>query len=164
MILNECVVNTNNGTCADCGGESTCGECSGCNWTSGTIDTTDRTCSGVWGSSCVGSDPQLGDYSYDGCSASSYYSSGFWVDEVTVNATLIQLGDTIKVTCNFDCQQTSSNNDLAISYYNGIEIVQVWSQDRECYDGDYSYDIVTNGVAGEQYVRCQIGYYNYNPT
>jgi hypothetical protein len=126
-------------------------------------DRTPRTCSDVWGASCVGSDPLTSDYSFDSCSAGSYYSSGFWVDEVTVDATTVAIGDTINITCNYDCYSSSSLNDLAISYYNGTWN-QIWSQDASCIDGDYSAQVNVSGEVGEQWVRCQIGYYYYNPT
>jgi hypothetical protein len=126
-------------------------------------DRTLRTCSGVWGASCVGADPTTSDYSYDSCSSGSYYSTGFWVDEVTVDATTVAIGDTINITCNYDCYSTSSYNDLAISYYNGTWNT-IWSQDASCTDGDYSTQVNVSGNLGEQYVRCQIGYTNSNPT
>jgi sporulation protein YlmC with PRC-barrel domain len=124
------------------------------------LDSTPRTCSGVWGASCVGSDPSTGDYSYDGCAAGSYYSTGFWVDEAIVNASVVALGDTIKITCDYDCYSSSSLNDLAIMYYNGTWN-KIWRQDDECTDGNYSVDVVVSGDIGEQYARCSIGYNNY---
>jgi len=127
------------------------------NWTS-------RTCSGVWGASCVGEDPGVGDYSYDACAVTSYHSSDFYVNEVSVNATELKIGETINITCNYDCHASSNLNDLAISYYNGIDWTQVWSQDTECVDGDYSVNVVINGLVGEQYARCSIGYSDFNPT
>ena len=33
LTIQECGINSDNGTCADCGGETTCGDCSGCEWT-----------------------------------------------------------------------------------------------------------------------------------
>jgi len=126
-------------------------------------DRTVRTCSGVWGASCEGADPGLGDYSYDGCSTGSYYSTGFWVDEVYVDATTVAIGDTINITCDFDCYATSSYNDLAISYYNG-SWNQIWNQDTSCTDGNYSTTVVVSGDIGVQKARCQIGYYSSNPT
>jgi hypothetical protein len=128
------------------------------------VDRTERTCSEVWGASCDGIDPGVGDYSYDSCSVSSYYGSGgFVVDEVYVDATTVAIGDTINITCNFDCYSTSNLNDLAISYYNG-SWTQVWSQDSSCTDGNYSTSVTVSGDLGEQYARCQIGYNVNNPT
>ena len=34
FIIPECTTNPDNGTCEDCGGETTCGDCSGCSWDS----------------------------------------------------------------------------------------------------------------------------------
>ena len=119
-----------------------------------------RSCSDVWGASCEGSDPGLGDYSYDSCSAGSYYSNGFWVDQTTVNATSVAIGDVIEITCTYDCYSTSSLNDLAIMYYNGTWN-KIWRQDSECTDGNYSVDVVVSGDLGEQYARCSIGYNSY---
>jgi hypothetical protein len=143
-------------TCSD----ANCGEI---NVSLDPIDRTPRTCSEVWGASCVGSDPLTSDYSFDGCSAGSYYSSGFWVDEVTVDATTVAIGNTINITCNYDCYSSSSLNDLAISYYDGTWN-QIWSQDASCIDGDYSVQVNVSGDIGEQWVRCQIGYEYYNPS
>ena len=126
-------------------------------------DRTPRTCSEVWGESCEGADPYTANYSFDGCAAGSYYSSGFWVDEVTVDATTVEVGDTINITCNYDCYSSSSLNDISISYYNGTWN-QIWSQDSSCTDGDYSAQVVVSGEPGEQWARCQIGYDYYTPT
>ncbi len=123
-------------------------------------DRTPRTCSEVWGASCSGSDPLKGDYSYSSCSVGSYYSNGFWVDEVTVDATTVAIGDTINITCNYDCYSSSSLNDLAIMYYNGTWN-KIWRQDSACTDGDYSVSVNVSGEVGEQYARCSIGYNNY---
>jgi sporulation protein YlmC with PRC-barrel domain len=119
-----------------------------------------RSCSDVWGASCEGSDPGVGDYSYDSCSAGSYYSNGFWVDETTVNATSVAIGDVISITCTYDCYSTSSLNDLAIMYYNGTWN-KIWRQDSSCTDGNYSVDVEISGDLGVQYARCSIGYNNY---
>ena len=120
-------------------------------------DRTPRTCSGVWGASCEGADPTTSDYSYDGCTSGAYYSSGFWVDEVYVDATTVAIGDTINITCDFDCYSTSSYNTLAISYYNG-SWHQIWNQTNSCTDGNYSTTVVVSGNVGEQYARCQMSY------
>jgi len=128
------------------------------------VDRTPRTCSGVWGASCVGSDPSTSSYSYDSCSVGSYYTgTGWWVDEVTVDATTVSIGDTINITCTFNCYSTSSFNDLAISYYNGTWN-QIWSQDASCTDGNYSTIVTVSGSTGEQKARCQIGYTANNPS
>ncbi|MBL7054586.1 hypothetical protein ISS05_02420, partial [Candidatus Woesearchaeota archaeon] len=129
-----------------------------------TVDRTPRTCSGVWGASCLGSDPTTSSYSYDSCSAGSYYTgTGWWVDEVTVDATTVSIGDTINITCTFNCYSTSSQNDIAISYYNGTWN-QIWSQDASCTDGNYSTTVAVSGSTGEQKARCQIGYTANNPS
>ncbi|MBT7402668.1 hypothetical protein HN777_02675 [Candidatus Woesearchaeota archaeon] len=137
-------------------------DCANINVSLDPTDRTPRTCSGVWGESCVGSDPTTANYSIN-CSAGSYYSSGFWVDEVTVDATTVAIGDTINITCNYDCYSSSNLNDLAISYYNGTWN-QIWSQDLACTDGDYSAQVNVSGDVGEQWARCQIAYYLYTPT
>jgi hypothetical protein len=123
-------------------------------------DRTIRTCSGVWGASCIGSDPTTSDYSYDSCAAGSYYSTGFWVDEVFVDATTIAIGDTLNITCDFDCYSSSNLNDIAIMYYNGTWN-KIWRQDSSCVDGNYSALVNISGNLGEQYARCSIGYNNY---
>jgi len=123
-------------------------------------DRTTRTCSEVWGASCEGPDPGVGDYSYDGCAAGSYYGSGFEVDEVYVDATTVAIGDTINITCDYDCYSSSNLNDIAIMYYNGTWN-KIWRQDDACTDGNYSQAVVVSGDVGEQYVRCSIGYNNY---
>ncbi|MBT4651737.1 hypothetical protein HOC13_04430, partial [Candidatus Woesearchaeota archaeon] len=123
-------------------------------------DRTERTCSGVWGSSCEGPDPGVGDYSYDGCSAGSYYGSGFEVDEVYVDATTVAIGDTINITCTYDCYSSSNLNDIAIMYYNGTW-TKLWNQDNACTDGNYSVQVNISGDLGEQYARCSIGYNAY---
>ncbi|MFA5764363.1 MAG: hypothetical protein WC915_06155 [archaeon] len=127
------------------------------------VDRTPRTCSQVWGASCLGSDPTTSAYSYDGCSSGTYYSGGFWVDEVTVDATTIALGETLNITCKFDCYPTSSYNNLAISYYNGTWN-QIWVQNSACTDGNYSKAVVISGDVGTQKARCQIGYNGYTQT
>jgi hypothetical protein len=124
------------------------------------VDLTPKTCSGVWGASCEGSDPTTSDYSYDSCSAGSYYSSGFWVDEVHVNASIIALGDNLNITCDFDCYSSSSLNDIAIMYYNGTWN-KIWRQDSACTDGNYSVAVKITGDVGQQYARCSIGYNLY---
>jgi hypothetical protein len=123
-------------------------------------DPTPRSCSDVWGASCVGSDPTTSDYSYDGCAAGSYYSNGFWVDEITVDATTLAIGDTLNITCDFDCYSSSSLNDIAIMYYNGTWN-KIWRQDSACTDGNYSQTVVISGTTGEQKARCSIGYNLY---
>jgi hypothetical protein len=123
-------------------------------------DRTTRTCSGVWGESCVGLDPTISDYSYDSCAAGSYYSNGFWVDEVYVDATTVAIGDTINITCDYDCYSSSSLNDIAIMYYNGTWN-KIWRQDSACTDGNYSQTVVVSGEVGVQKVRCSIGYNAY---
>ena len=138
-------------------------DCANINVSLDPTDRTPRTCSEVWGESCVGSDPTTANYSFDGCAAGSYYSSGFWVDEVTVDATTVAVGDTINITCNYDCYSSSSLNDLAVSYYNGTWN-QIWAQFSSCTDGDYSVQVNVSGDVGEQWVRCQIGYDYYTPT
>ena len=143
--------------------EATCNNCSQCNWTVAATDATPRTCSGVWGASCEGIDPGLGDYSFDGCASGGYYSSGgFLVNEVTVNATTVIIGNMVNISCIFDCHVGSVNNDLAISYYNG-SWHQVWRQDASCVDGEYSKVIQISGELGQQKARCQIGYVPSNP-
>ena len=146
---------------ASCSGEIDCGEVNVS--LDPSTDRTTRTCSEVWGASCEGADPGVGDYSYDSCSVTSYYGSGFEVDEVYVDATSVAIGDTINITCEYDCYSTSSENDLAISYYNG-SWHQLWSQDSSCTDGNYSVLVNVSGDLGEQYARCQIGYQLYTPT
>ena len=123
-------------------------------------NSTPKSCSGVWGASCAGADPGVGDYSYGDCSAGSYYSSGFWVDDAHVNASIVALGDTINITCDYDCYSTSSYNDIAIMYYNGTWN-KIWRQDSACTDGNYSVSVEVSGDIGEQYARCSIGYYSY---
>ncbi|MBT3324403.1 hypothetical protein HN681_03140 [archaeon] len=135
-------------------------DCDAINITLDPTNSAPRSCSDVWGASCEGSDPTTSDYSYDSCSAGSYYSSGFWVDETTVSATSIALGETLNITCTYDCYSTSSLNDLAIMYYNGTWN-KIWRQDSACTDGNYSTLVVVSGDVGEQYARCSIGYNSY---
>ncbi len=122
-------------------------------------DPTPRSCSEVWGASCKG-ETGLGDYSFDSCSSEYYYTS-FLVDDAYVNSSVVVLGDTIKITCDFDCFIASYYNDIMISYYNGTWN-KLWGQDGSCTDGNYSVDVVVSGNVGEQYVRCSIAYNSYS--
>jgi len=125
-------------------------------------------CQSTWGTSCADNDGGItSQYSFDGCACGTYYSNGFWVDDVTVISDTAnpRIGDTINITCTFDCYDVNPTfNDLAISYYNGTSWTQVWSLDQSCTDGDYSTTVVLTGQPGEQRARCQIGYYSNNPT
>ena len=124
------------------------------------IDRTPRSCSQVWGASCRGDDPSTSLYSYDGCNSGAYYSQGFWVDETTVDATTIAIGDTLNITCTFDCYSHSPYNSLGISYYNGTWN-RIWTQNSQCVDGNYSTTVTISGTIGTQKARCSIGYNNY---
>jgi hypothetical protein len=79
-------------------------------------DYSSRTCSQTWGQSCAGT--SAGD-TFDGCGQNG---KDRIVEEVTINATTVNYGDSINVTCDFEPKD--GNDEFYIYYYNGL----TWSQ------------------------------------
>jgi hypothetical protein len=121
-----------------------------------TRDSSNRTCSEVWGFDCGAGPAESADNTFDSCS--NGMGSDESVENIYLSDTIVVPGQEITVTCEFD--PYTSNDDLFIWYYNGTGWEKLYEELNmgSSVAINRSINFVVDGVIDEQWVRCGIIY------
>ncbi len=133
------------------------GECGNISALLDPLNPAHRTCSEAWGFDCGAGPPEAGNNTFDRCKNSrGGYES---VEEIFLNATSIQFGETLKATCTF--KPFISLDYYYIWYYNGTgwrnllfegPTGSLWNVDR-------TVEFTPDNFIGTHWIRCSVGYF-----
>ncbi|NCN86661.1 hypothetical protein GW932_02415 [archaeon] len=120
-------------------------------------NSSDRTCTQIWGFDCGAGPAESGDNTWDTCANGAGNDES--VENIYLSDTQVTFGKQITVTCEYD--PYTSSDDTHIWYYNGTgwRILQEHLNWGASTFTNESISFTPDNVVGTHWVRCGINYY-----